>query len=337
MLIGPLVSLVALVLVVRQLDVTRLLDSFGDLRVAWLTVMIPVYLCGYIMRGLRWQLMLYPAKPVQLSVSTSIIFVGMMANNLLPARLGELVRALALRGREGLPTVFGLTSIVAERIFDGAALLLIFCVTAVVTPFPSSLDRTLASVAWIAASLLLVALAAVLVARLRPQVIEAVASGVASWLPERLKGLVLQLWRLALGALAFLRLDRTLLLVVLLSLAVWLIEGAVLWLGLLAFGLEPDPRIAYFTLVLIGIGVAVPSAPGYFGVFEACVILAFAAFALSREVALSYALVVHALQFAVIGVAGLVSLQVLGLSFGRLRQLGRETARLSDDGVPDRV
>ena len=151
------------------------------------------------------------------------------------------------------------------------------------------------------------------------------------------KGLVLQLWRLALGALAFLRLDRTLLLVVLLSLAVWLIEGAVLWLGLLAFGLEPDPRIAYFTLVLIGIGVAVPSAPGYFGVFEACVILAFAAFALSREVALSYALVVHALQFAVIGVAGLVSLQVLGLSFGRLRQLGRETARLSDDGVPDRV
>ncbi len=337
-LIGPIVSLVALVWILRQLDVARLLDSLRDLRVSWLALMIPVYLCAYLMRGLRWELMLRPAKPIRLGVTTSIIFLGMLANNLLPARLGELVRAFALRAREKLPTAFGLASIVAERIFDGATLLLIFCATAVITPFPESLDRVLASMGWIAASLLLVALAVVLVARIRPQLIEALAGSVAGWLPEHVRKLVEQLWRSALGALAFLRADRTLLLFALLSLAVWLIEGAVLWLGLLAFGLEPDPHLAYFTLVLIGFGVAVPSAPGYFGVFEACVVLAFAAFGLSREVALSYAVVVHSLHFAVIGIAGLLSLQALGLSFGSLRQLSRDAdARLSDDGVPDRA
>ena len=337
-LIGPVVSLVALVLVVRRLDVERLVDSLRDLRVSCLALMIPVYLCAYLIRGLRWQLMLRPAKPVRLGVATSIIFVGMMANNLLPARLGELVRALALRRREDLPTAFGLASIVAERTFDGAVLLLIFCATAVITPFPESLDRALASTGWIVASVLLVALTAVLVVRIRPQLIEGIAGGLGGWLPDRVKDRVEQLWRSALGALAFLRLDRTLLLFALLSLAVWLIEGAVLWLGLLAFGLEPDPYLAYFTLVLIAFGVALPSAPGYIGVFEACAVLAFAAFALSREAALSYAIVVHGLQFAVIGVAGLVSLHVLGLSFGSLRRLGRETdARLSDNGVADRA
>ena len=337
MLIGPLVSLAALVFILRQLDLARLLDSLRDLQISWLALMVPVYLCTYLMRGLRWQLMLRPAKPVRLGVATSIIFLGMLANNLLPARLGELVRAFALRSREQLPTAFGLASIVAERIFDGTAILLIFCATVLLTPFPESLDRTLASMGLVAASALVVALAVVLVARIRPQLIEAVAGSVAGWLPRRVRELVEQLWHSALGAIAFLQADRTLLLFSLLSLAVWLIEGAVLWLGLLALGLEPDPHLAYFTLVLIGFGVAVPSAPGYFGVFEACVVLAFAAFALSREVALSYALVVHGLHFAVIGVAGLISLQALGLSLRSLRQLSKGADPLSEDGVPDRV
>ena len=113
-LIGPLVSLAALVFILRQLDLARLLDSLRDLQISWLVLMVPVYLCTYLMRGLRWQLMLRPAKRVRLGVATSIIFLGMLANNLLPARLGELVRAFALRSREQLPTAFGLASIVPE-------------------------------------------------------------------------------------------------------------------------------------------------------------------------------------------------------------------------------
>ena len=57
--------------------------------------------------------------------------------------------------------------------------------------------------------------------------------------------------------------------------------------------------------------------------FEAGVVLAFAAFGIGREVALSYAVVVHGLQFAVIGVGGLISLRALGMSFGTLRRMGR--------------
>ncbi|MEE9282278.1 MAG: lysylphosphatidylglycerol synthase transmembrane domain-containing protein [Myxococcota bacterium] len=323
-LIGPLVSIVALVLIVRRLDAEHLIDALRDLNAWWLVLIVPVYTSAHLVRGVRWQLMIYPVKPVRWRVTTSIVLVGLMANNLLPARLGELVRAFALRRSEQLGTAFALTSIVAERIFDGMALLVIFSITALVTPFPEELAGTLAGVGWAAAAVFLVAFAVVLLARLFPRLIERAARRATRWLPDRLGRRAEPIWRSGLAALAFLRADRTVLLFALLTLAIWLIEGGVLWLFTLVFGLDPDPRLAYFTLVLIGFGVALPSAPGYFGVFEAAVVLAFAAFGIAREMALSYALVVHALHFSVVGIGGLVALKVLGMSFGSLRQISRD-------------
>lgn len=336
LLLGPLVSLVALILILRRLDVADLHDAMRGVNLVWLVLILPVYLCAHLIRGVRWQLMLYPVKRVRWRVTTSIILVGMMANNFLPARLGELVRALALRRQEQLGTAFGLTSIAAERIFDGMALLVIFCVTALVTRFPPRLHGTLVAVGWTAAAVFLLAFTLILVARLFPRFIGAVVSRVTALLPRRWRGSAEQLWPSALGALAFLRPDRTLVLFVLLTLAIWLIEGAVLLLGTQAFGLELDPRLAYFTLVLVGFSVAVPSAPGYFGVFEAGVVLAFAAFGIAREVALSYAIVVHAIHFSFIAVAGLISLHALGMTFGSLRQMTRNArSERKADRIPD--
>ena len=323
LVIGPLISIVALVMILRRIDFAHFVEALSEIQPFWLAPIIPLYVIAISIRGVRWQLMLYPVKAVRWRVTTSVIFLGLMANNLLPARLGELVRAFALSSREQLGTAFSLASIAAERIFDGLALLVIFWVTATLTQFPAQLEETLSRVAWAVGSVFLLAFAFVLTARLAPGFVERLVSRATAWLPERVSTRSLELLRSALRALAFLRADRRMLFFVLLTLAVWLVEGVVLWLATLAFGIDPDLRLAYFTLVLIGFSVAVPSAPGYVGVFEAGVVLAFAAFGIGREVALSYAVVVHGLQFAVIGAGGLISLHALGLSFGSLRRMAR--------------
>lgn len=325
-LIGPVVSVVAIVAILRQLDPARLVGELKGLELLWIAIIVPVYVSAHLARGVRWQLMISPIKPVAWRISTSLVFVGLMANYLLPARLGELVRALALRRSEQLPAAFALASIGAERLFDALALLVVFVVVALVTPFPPQHATTIATLGGLAAAALLLALALVLLARLIPRRIENAARSAGAWLPAWARTFAAHAWISVLDAIAFLKLDRTLLFLVVLTLGIWLIEGAVLWLATLVFGLDPDPRLAYFTLVMLGLGVAVPSAPGYFGVFEACIVLAFAAFGLAREVALSYALVVHALHLTVVTIGGVVSLHVLGMSFGALRELGRKAS-----------
>lgn len=92
------------------------------------------------------------------------------------------------------------------------------------------------------------------------------------------------------------------------------------WVGLQAFGLEGGLEVAFLTLAFVNLSILIPSAPGYVGVFQGATILAFGAFGLSEEVALSYSVVVHALQYVSVTVIGLAVLATYGISLASVRQ-----------------
>ena len=95
-------------------------------------------------------------------------------------------------------------------------------------------------------------------------------------------------------------------------------------LALPAMSLTATPVLAYFTLGLVSFGILLPSAPGYVGVFQGCCLIAFAAFAIPEEIALSYGLIVHASQFIPTTLIGLLYLGFKGLS---LKAIWRESQR----------
>lgn len=298
-------------------EALRLLRRFGGV---WALPMLLFYLSSFLVRGVRWCLLLRPVGTVPWSTSTGVIFSGYMANNLLPLRLGEIIRALVLGQVTSVRVEATFSTIVLERVFDGLVLVgMIAFVLPWANVVPGSKEIVIYTGA-VSAVVFTGALLFVIAMRLFPRVVLRVASQVLEWVPVIAKERREDMVRSVLGGLKSLTMDRRLFAILCLSVAVWVLEGGMFWVGLQAFALEGGVAIALLTLAFVNLSILIPSAPGYVGVFQGATILAFAAFGVSEEAALSYAVVVHALQYVSATAIGFAVLAKYGISFAVLGQ-----------------
>ncbi len=146
-----LISVVALALVVRGLNWQELLRVLRQGNPLWMLVALGFHFLSYLPRGSRWQHMLAPVKALSWLPVFGALSIGFFANNVLPARLGEVARALVLGHRTGISRSAAFSSVVLERFFDGAATVLFAFLALPVIPLP----RVVKSVLWISALLFL--------------------------------------------------------------------------------------------------------------------------------------------------------------------------------------
>lgn len=289
--LGFAVSGVFLLVLLRQVDGGEFAEAVRGVEVAWLLVAWAVYLGALWVRGLRWRRVLRPHLEIGAVDATSLLVIGYAANNVLPVRAGELVRAGLLQQRHGAPWATGLGTIVVERVLDGFVLALFLGVT-VALAGGTALLRGLAIFALLAfgAAVLLLAL----LGRSGLQRGHR-ASRLLPLVPSRLRPrLEESLARFAIGLTA-LRGARTWSALAGLTLATWLLEAAAYWLVGIAFDLPLDPLLYLGLCGAANLAIAAPSSAGGIGPFEY----------LAREVALfhgaavtvatAYALVLHAL------------------------------------------
>ena len=333
LLAGILVSAVAIAWLASSVDMGGLRVALSALSWPYIPLLIALYLAGFLLRGVRWKLMLRPIITIRWSLSTALVIVGYMANNILPARLGEVVRALGLTRTRGVNVVTSFASIAVERVFDGLTLMAIFALTTALAP---QVDPLLARTGLYAGLLFLSALLGILLVRVFPATTHRAVTWVASFMPTWIASRLLDLERQVNDAVAFLDLDWRMGLILLTSLAIWATEGLVYWAGLSALGLNASPHLAYFTLAVTGVGAMLPSAPGYVGVIQACAVLSFTAFGLPTEQALAYSLVLHAVQYFPITAIGLVLAFRMGLSLnpGSRRAQPLSRADPAQEGTP---
>lgn len=256
--------------------------------------------------------MLKPVRSVTLSATFSTIVIGFMANNILPARLGEIVRAYVMHREHSVNATVSLVSVLVERIFDGLGLLAILCVTTLISPIVFEYEKTVTSVISLASIVFITTVIIIIAVRIWPAHLEATVRTVFGQLPF-IGRRVVQVSRSCVNAISFLKIDKSTFLFLLLTVAVWGIEGAMYWMGLLAFGMNSDPKLAYFTLALVNFGLLIPSAPAYLGVFQGCAVIAFGAFGIDKGTALSYSIVLHLLQFVPVTILGLCLLSRSGI------------------------
>lgn len=333
---GLLVTLVFLALVLRSVD---LAEVWLALQGADYVYVAPAFLCtlaGYLVRTKRWQIILAPSKRIPFNSAFGVLMIGFAANNVLPARIGELVRAYALSRREGLSKTLSLSTIMVERVLDGVTIMGFLAVLSLVYPLPGwgmIVARTGAlifGVAGLGVILLLVqeSLALRLLALLlRP-------------LPARLGARVQRLAGFFISGLHALRSGRSLLAIVALSLLVWSLEATAYLMLIYGFHLPIDDThrvyAAVFLLTVINLGNIVPASPGYVGSFEGFTVLALTTFsqAVSSDMALALAAVSHTYQWLLVTLVGVFYLWREGLS---LRTLGQavesEPAAQPDKGM----
>jgi glycosyltransferase 2 family protein len=273
---------------------------------------VALLMVAQAVRALRWQyLFAAPTRPPYRPTLDATL-LGQALNNLLPARAGEAARVLWLHRHARSSRAEALATVVVERLYDVLALLVLLFV----------LVPWLPHVTWLrAAAILAVVLAAAtavavgVLARYGERPLLAVLRPLARLpflSPERseraaaafVRGAAsLRDWRLAVTALV-------------LTTASWLVLAASSWVLLLGFGLPHSFLAGTLVTIATGLSLVLPSSPGAVGVFETAALVALKAYGIPKSGALSYALVLHAVNFFPYVAAGLL---VLGLSRRRIR------------------
>ena len=318
-IIGIALSIAIIVWIVYKIDFVLLRKSFGELKLYWVVIMVAVYLLGFGVRGVRWHFMLSPIKPVGLRVSTEGVVVGYMANNILPARAGELVRAIYVGRKESISKASVLGTVLIERVFDGLVIVGILMVCSFLSRQGNYADGIIGSIIVVGWLLFGVAVSIVLVGAKRRTWIETSLVRFMKYLPEQISKKAVRIISNLLNSLGFLKINKNWLIILILSIITWSIEGLVFWIGFFAFRIPANLVMAYFILGFVNLLMLLPSAPGGVGVFQGGTVLAFSLFGLAPEIALSYSIVVHLVMILPITLIGLFIINLYGMSIGKLK------------------
>jgi hypothetical protein len=272
-------------------------------------------------RAWRWRCILDPVqRGTTFHSRFAAVNIGFMANNLLPARVGEFARAYAVSRLEPVPVVAALSSLVIERMLDALTLVGLLFVAAAMPGFPDwpatstevdfpGIARTLGiTVALATIGLFLL----VLWPRQTVRAFEAMANRI---LPLAIRRPLVNALEAFLAGATILRNARLMIEAVAWSAVLWLVNSAAFWLAFRAFGLDLDFSVAVFFNSGLGFIVAVPAAPGFWGTYEfAARIMLVGLWAQETSKVLAFAVGFHIAGFLPVTLMGLYYASRLGLS-----------------------
>ncbi len=283
---------------------------------------VVVYFVALWIRSVRWRLLL-PRDEVPVVTLFRTLAVGFTANNVLPFRLGEVVRAYLLNVWCGVSYGDSVASLVVERVFDALALAALLLLALALTPNPPGL-LVLSGLA--VGGIFVVGAGLLALAGWRPTLLVGLTRLIARPLPPRAGEALVSVASRFGQALKLIHGGVRLSKVAALSLLAWACELSMFYFLLFAFGIRGTYPQALLAGASGNFATLVPSSPGYVGTFDAAVKAAVAAIGVDPDVATAYALVVHATLLVPVSVLGAIILWRANLSLGRMAKLSRPKA-----------
>jgi uncharacterized protein (TIRG00374 family) len=322
-IIGLVVSLACLAWVLRKLDFALLWNTIQHIN--WLYFIAVNFLLAISLwlRALRWRLMLEPVKKTSLGNLFWATIIGFGANNMLPARLGELVRAYALGRLEQIPATSALATVLLERVLDGMVLLLVlFLALLFIDPQAKAGAFTVSYLKAAGYGLLVVYLGVMALAAALwrwPQATIRLVSGLIRKISDRLEEKAVNALTSFHQGLAMLGRGHGMPAILLLSLLVWLVFWGIYWVFLPAVGLPLSLILAAMAMAGGGLGAAVPAGPGYIGTFQLAVTWALIMAGAGAQQALAYSLLIWAATYFPLTGAALIVMWQKGMALARIQ------------------
>lgn len=320
--LGLLVSTGFLWLAFRNVPLEALGAALRQIDLGWLALTVLVSFAIMLLRALRWQIELKPLVAVPLGRLWVVTAVAYMAINVLPARLGEVVRPWLLSRREAVSFANVVGNLVVEKTMDAVVTLFYILIgLATIDSLPDWV-RTGAKFPAAAAALLVVV---VLLLYWRGEAF--VDRWVLAVLPERFAAGVRKVTGAIVAGMRVLPNPGLLLAVFLVSLVMWFLPILSSYLMIRAFDFPLPFSAAVVVFIFIGFGTALPGIPGMLGPYQYACILALGLFTgadgkplVDEASALAYGLVLNAVQFLTIVAQGLIAMPLAGVSFSDLRR-----------------
>ncbi|MDZ7318162.1 MAG: flippase-like domain-containing protein [candidate division KSB1 bacterium] len=304
--LGLLVSLGFLYLAFRQLDFGQMKQAFAQANYWLLLPTLLILFLSHWLRSVRWQILLKPVQRIPSPTLFSALLVGYAVNDILPAHLGELIRAYLIGRKRQIAASSVLATIVVERIIDVLTLVFLMALTLVIYPFPGWVKKS----GYLMFGFALAIVVFLVLMKLYTDATMKFLRRLVKPFPHRIADKIEQLSRSFLDGLKPMvsRWDYAHLII--LSLLIWTCYWGVLYLNFYTFNLignyQLDAVAGLVLLVITTISVVVPSSPGYVGTYHWLCQVSLELFHVPRAVGLTYAIVVHAINFFPVFLVGLL-------------------------------
>ncbi len=323
LVIGTGIGIALLALLLRSVNPGQLGNDLGRANYVYLVVAIVPWLAGVVLKVPRWALLFGPDAP-KWDTLFGAMNVGYAINTLLPARLGEVVRAYWVRDRSGVGMIQTLSTIALERVTDGVTLVILLLVTAPTVAFPGKL---LGPALTVGAVFFAVFIGMSVLALGSSNTSGPIALFVRS-LDRGRFAVAGRLLMSTLSGLYALRSRRSIALLGLYTVLIWVANVTLAWLTVQAFHIDIPLTGAILLTAVLNLGMAVPSSPGYVGVYEYLMVLTLSLYGISHTPALAAAFAFHIISFVPVTLIGLAYIVRFGLetTIGMVRS-GARTER----------
>jgi hypothetical protein len=313
---GFVISMVMLYFSLKDIDAGAILDTLK--KTDYRLIFIPLFFIALsiTLSSYKWQKI--TGNNVKFADTFISLLIGLFANNVLPARIGEIVKGYVLSKRRGISFTYAISTVLVDRIFDLAGLLLITLVF-----FPKhSLPENVSQAIYVLLGLLTVCVILLIVFSR-----ERFANAIAGQLNRIQKPFLAKFARRIIeiqGNLKRIQSPLNILLFIVLAFVQWLSMSAALYFVMLALGIHMKFVYVPFVCALLNMGLTIPSSPGYIGVYQFLLVYLLSIFGIPKYEGFTVSVLFHALWYIPYNLAGFSLLMKEHLKIGELRKLDKQ-------------
>ncbi|MBU0899753.1 flippase-like domain-containing protein [bacterium] len=317
--LGILITALFLYLILRKANLTQVGNSLKEAQYHYLIPSVLAIIISFYFRAIRWVYLLEPLKKISVKSTFPTIMISFMVNDILPARAGEFVRAYLIGKKENISKSASFATIVIERLFDIATLLLLMITLIAFFSFPPWIKKS----GFILIIFFFFCLAILFFINTYFSLYERLFHKLFFFISfQKREKILIRIKHFTLG-LAVFKSPKLLILIFLYSLIVWFLISASVYFGLLIFNLNLPFYTSFFVTVVIAISLMLPSAPGFIGTFQFACVSSLALFQVNKDTALSFSIILHAIQFLPIIFIGYFFMIKENLSFSSFRRVDK--------------
>ncbi len=338
LLVGIVVSGTALYFAFKNVPLSELLAFIGQVNYLWIGPAVILAVISFFLRSVRWRIILGTHRNIGFWSVHHPLMIGFMLNCIMPGRVGELVRPALLFQREHVPFATGLATVAAERVFDIAMLLFIFILTLGTIRIDPNIDisfsgyhltrSTLVTIGQGMAELSMVLLFGIILVSIDssrqiinrmimrlPKLLFLVSSDFQQFVRDKICARLVTVTENIASGFSLVKNPGQLILCTGLTVIIWLMVGISYFMVALGSPGIPLTMVEILIyMVIICFFIALPSVPGYWGLWEAGGMFGLALFGIAPKNAAGFTLINHAIQLLPIIIIGLASAWITGVN-----------------------
>jgi uncharacterized protein (TIRG00374 family) len=267
------------------------------------------------LRSYRWGVILQPMGKIDQFSLFSVTSIGFLAIAAIPARLGELARPYLISKRSSVKMSSALGTILVERVLDSFTVLTIAVIVLFLTDLPSWMIKS--SVIFFLLALAMFCFIVFLIMR-RDTALK-IINIILSKLPGKFAHKIDEMIHHFIDGFQVITDIKFLLYLFFLSAFIWLLDVLAIYLLLLAFGFTLPIMASFVVMIILIVGIAIPTAPGYIGNWHLACVLGLSFFGLAEAETLSFAIVYHFLSMAIVVILGVIFLPFNKFSISEMK------------------